>query len=81
MASTSTAEIPPRKHKLTVTDYYRLAEAGSLTEADRVELIDGEIIDMSPIGSRPAGLVDRLGRRLHRRIEDQAVCGFRALYA
>lgn len=69
----SSVENLPRKHKLTVTDYYRLAEAGSLTQRDRVELLDGEIIDMSPIGSRHAGLVDRLGRWLHARTEDAVV--------
>lgn len=67
------AEHLPRRHKLTVTDYYHLADAGSLTDTDRVELIDGEIIDMSPIGSRHAGLVDRLNRGLHARIEDKAM--------
>ncbi len=38
------------RHKLSVGEYYRMAEAGILGEDDRVELIDGEIIDMAPIG-------------------------------
>ncbi|WP_431604131.1 Uma2 family endonuclease [Candidatus Methylocalor cossyra] len=38
----------------------RLAEAGVLSEDDRVELIEGEIIDLAPIGSRHAGTVDEL---------------------
>jgi Uma2 family endonuclease len=38
------------KHRFSVKDYYRMAEAGVLRPDARVELLDGEIIDMSPIG-------------------------------
>ncbi|MGB9180675.1 MAG: Uma2 family endonuclease [Pyrinomonadaceae bacterium] len=48
------------KRCFNVTEYYRMAEAGILTEDDRVELIEGEIIEMSPIGSRHAACVNRL---------------------
>ncbi len=48
------------KHKFTVDDYSKMAEMGVLKEGDRVELIRGEIIEMSPIGTRHAACVARL---------------------
>lgn len=48
-----------RRH-FNVTEFNRMAEAGIFTADDRVELIEGEIIEMSPIGSRHAACVGRL---------------------
>ncbi|AFZ60029.1 Uma2 family endonuclease [Anabaena cylindrica FACHB-243] len=48
------------RHQFTVQQYHQMAESGILTENDRVELIRGEMIDMSPIGTRHAGCVNRL---------------------
>ncbi len=52
------------KHVFTVTDFERMAETGIISENDRVELIEGEIIEMSPIGSRHAACVDRFTEKI-----------------
>jgi Uma2 family endonuclease len=54
----------PKPHRLTVDDYYRMAEVGVLSPDDRTELIEGEIIDMAPIGSVHADVVRLLTKRL-----------------
>ena len=50
-----------------------MAEAGVLGEDDRVELIRGEIVEMSPIGDRHAAFVDNLNRLLVRRLPDEVI--------
>lgn len=63
----------PIRRLVSVDDYHRMAEAGILTERDRVELIDGEIIIMSPIGSKHAGHVKRINALLSRLLKTKAV--------
>jgi Uma2 family endonuclease len=50
----------PAKHRLTAAEFHRMAEVGILREDDRIELIEGELIDMAPIGSNHASVVARL---------------------
>ncbi|MCL6606879.1 MAG: Uma2 family endonuclease [Geminicoccaceae bacterium] len=47
---------PP--HRFTVDAYHKMAETGILGEDDRVELLDGEIVDMPPISAEHAGTVN-----------------------
>ena len=55
---------PAPRRRLTVEEFQRLGEDGSLAEDDRVELIDGELIRMAPIGPRHAIVVDALAKAL-----------------
>ncbi len=56
------------KRRFTVDEYHRMAEVGILTKTDRVELIDGEIVEMTPVGSRHASVVKRLNALLTSRL-------------
>src|SRR5256886_10527935 len=51
----------------TVDSYHRLAELGILDEDDRVELLDGQIVEMTPIGGTHAACVIRLTDLVTRR--------------
>ena len=63
----------PRRHRITVDEYYRMAEVGLLAPDARVELIEGEIIDMPPIGDPHMSTVDRLNAMLVRAAADRAI--------
>jgi Uma2 family endonuclease len=58
---------------LTVAEYHRMGEVGILTERDRVELIEGELIAKSAVGSQHSGTVNWLSRRLVRAVGDSGV--------
>src|SRR6266496_6794027 len=75
MAVETTQQITPagvERWRFTVDDFYRMGEVGILPPDARVELIDGEVIKMAPIGSHHNGSVveldealrERLGRRV-----------------
>ena len=57
-------ESVPLRYSFTVAEYYAMADVGILSENDRVELLDGDIITMPPIGDWHAASVDRLNNVL-----------------
>jgi Uma2 family endonuclease len=63
----------PSRHRITVEEYHRMAEVGLLAPDARVELIEGEIIDMAPIGIHHTSVVDRLNRWLMSAVADNAI--------
>ena len=54
----------PRRHSITVTEYFRMGEAHVFAHDARLELMDGEIVEMAPIGSAHAAVVDTLAALL-----------------
>jgi len=65
------------RHRFSVEQYHRMIDAGIFAPDDRLELIHGELIKMSPINRRHAAccarisyLLERLGRRAMKRIQD-----------
>jgi Uma2 family endonuclease len=62
----------PTRRRLDVDVYYKMAEAGILTDPRHVELIDGELIDMAAIGSPHAAVTNRLARLFARALRDEA---------
>lgn len=63
----------PRRHRITVEHYYRMAEAGLFAPDERLELINGEIVDMPPMGSRHAATLEHLGAMLSAAVGERAI--------
>ncbi len=61
------------KRLINVEEYYKMADVGILKPEDRVELINGEIYQMSPIGSRHAATVDHLAMMLNQLFERKVI--------
>jgi len=73
MAEILERPLAPTRRRFDVDAYYRMAEAGVLGDARRVELIDGEIIDLAAIGSPHAAVTNRLVRGFARAAADGLV--------
>ena len=63
----------PVRHAFTVAEYYRMAEAGVLPPGRRTELIDGDVIEMSPIGPLHAAVVRLIQGRLQEQLGRGAI--------
>jgi Uma2 family endonuclease len=50
----------PQPRKFSIAEYYKLAESGILAPSERVELLNGQIIRMPPIGETHRTIVDKL---------------------
>lgn len=66
-------ETRPVRHRFTIDEYHRMGEAGIFHEDDRVELLEGDVVVMSPIGMRHIGGVNRLTALFTRRLGARVV--------
>ena len=74
MPVSAPATLPePTLYRFSVRDYHRIGEAGVLGPDLNVELLNGHICEMSPIGSQHAACVDRLNRLFMRAVDDHAI--------
>lgn len=64
---------PIERYRLSTADFHRMVEAGVLDEETRVELIEGEMVVMSPIGSRHSGVVNQLAAIFFERLQRRAI--------
>jgi Uma2 family endonuclease len=62
-----------KRRRFTVDEYYRMAEAGILKVGEHVELIEGDVVTMCPIGSWHASGVDRLNYGFSTRLAGRAL--------
>ena len=62
-----------KRMRFTRADYHRMAQVGIIKPGARVELIDGEIIEMSPIGRPHKSSVDRLNDFFAPRVQGRAI--------
>ncbi len=68
-----TKPVEVKRWRFTVHDYHRMGEAGILHEDDRVELIEGELVEMTAIGTRHFAYVNGLNRLLMRSMGDEVI--------
>lgn len=64
---------PVTRRRFSVAEYHQMIENGILTREDRVELLNGEIIEMSPINPSHASIVDLINRLFNRRLDDSVI--------
>lgn len=67
------ASLAPTRRRFTVAEYYAMAELGILGENDRVELLEGDLIVMPPIGGWHAARVNWFTNALPSRLQGRAV--------
>ena len=66
-------DVQVSKRLFSVEEFHQMAHAGVFREDDRVELVNGEVVEIRPVGARHASCVDRLAHAAHVRLESRAI--------
>lgn len=69
------APVTIARHRFSRHNFHAMVNSGILTEDDRVELIEGEIVQMSPINAAHAGHINRIVRLFSTRLGERAIVG------
>src|SRR5262245_44729522 len=64
-------ELP--KRRFSADEYQRMGQAGILSDDDRVELMDGEVVTLTPIGPRHNASLNRAARAMFAMVGDTAI--------
>lgn len=62
-----------KRKRITCSDYHRMVDVGILDPDERIELIHGELIEMTPSGPLHSSVISRMHRLLQRRLGDNAI--------
>ena len=62
-----------RTRRFTLEEFHQMGQAGILSEDDRVELIEGEIVEMTPVGPPHAGIVARIANVIARLLSARVI--------
>ena len=71
--SVAAAAPPIERYRLTSAIFHEMVDKGILNEDDRLELIEGELVTMSPIGPEHMGVVNQIAQILIRQLEQRAI--------
>lgn len=71
--SVAAAAPPIERYRLTSAIFHEMVEKGILSEDDRLELIEGELVTMSPIGPEHMGVVNQIAQILIRQLEQRSI--------
>ncbi len=71
--SVAVAAPPIERYRLTSAIFHQMVETGILSEDDRLELIEGELVTKPPIGPEHMGIVNQIAQILIRQLERRAI--------
>ena len=78
--TTGDTKVWPHRHRFTTEEYNWMAEIGLLNGERAVELIEGEIMHMAPMGTQHGNVVQRLQASLQTALQGRAVINIQRVF-